>query len=199
MQNVAWATITVSSDRPPNRFTNVWFSARPVTMPGSAIGSTTMNETVLRPKKSNRDTAIASSVPSSSAIAAAPSATFSDSRNASRAPWLWIALSSQWVVKPANGHRTDFESLNAYSPISPSGTHRKISVTALPIRRLQRRADEVIIAATSQAAEGTQPPRDQEVDDHDRHRHHRVRGGERHVGAEVAVHERADELVPGAD
>src|SRR6476469_1893705 len=167
MQNVAWATITVSSDRPPSRFTNVWLSARPVTMPGSAIGSTTMNETVLRPKNENRDTAIASSVPRISATAAAASATRSESKNALRAPSLWIAADSQCVVKPENGHFTDFESLKAYSPIRPSGTYRNTSVMPLPIRRAQFRAGEVIGgASSSQAVEGTQPARDQEVDDH---------------------------------
>ena len=52
MQNVAWPMMTVSrpSDT-PSTCVNVAFSAMPVTMPGSAIGRTTRNETASRPKK----------------------------------------------------------------------------------------------------------------------------------------------------
>ena len=52
MQNVAWPTITVNSDRStPSTCVNVAFSAMPVTMPGSASGRMIRNETVSRPKK----------------------------------------------------------------------------------------------------------------------------------------------------
>ena len=108
MQNVAWPTITVNSPSPmPNGVStsrNVAFSAMPVTMPGSAIGSTTRNEIVSRPKKRWRATANAASVPSSSAISVAPVAAFIDVSSASRTPGLWNALSNHSSVKPGIGH-----------------------------------------------------------------------------------------------
>ena len=58
MQNVAWPTMIVHSARSTlSTCVKVALSAMPVTMPGSAIGSTTRNEIVLRPKKSKRATA----------------------------------------------------------------------------------------------------------------------------------------------
>ena len=55
MQKVAWPTITVNSpSSTPNGSStsrNVALSAMPVTMPGSAIGRITRNETASRPKK----------------------------------------------------------------------------------------------------------------------------------------------------
>ena len=52
MQKVAWPMIDVKrpSDT-PSTCVKVALSAMPVTMPGSAIGSTTRNETASRPKK----------------------------------------------------------------------------------------------------------------------------------------------------
>ena len=54
MQNVACPTMIVNSpSRTPNGAStsrNVAFSAMPVTIPGSASGSTTRNEIVSRPK-----------------------------------------------------------------------------------------------------------------------------------------------------
>ncbi len=52
-QNVAWPMITVASPSvTPSAEVKVAFSAMPVTMPGSVIGSTTRKLTVFRPKKS---------------------------------------------------------------------------------------------------------------------------------------------------
>jgi hypothetical protein len=52
MQNVAWPTTIVSSPSDtPSTCVKVEFSAMPVTMPGSAIGRTTRNDTASRPKK----------------------------------------------------------------------------------------------------------------------------------------------------
>ena len=55
MQNVEWPTMTVNSPKsmPIGRsvVAIALDSAMPVTMPGSAIGSTTRIDTVLRPKK----------------------------------------------------------------------------------------------------------------------------------------------------
>ena len=76
MQNVACPTITVASPSVmPSAEVNVAFRAMPVTMPGNVIGSTTRKLTVLRPKNSYRWTANAAIVPSTSAIAVAPTPT----------------------------------------------------------------------------------------------------------------------------
>ena len=56
----------------------------PVMMPGSAIGRISRSETVSRPKKRERQTAAAASVPSTSAISVEAAATWSDRRSASR-------------------------------------------------------------------------------------------------------------------
>ena len=55
------------------------FSAMPVTMPGSAIGSTSRNETASRPKKLKRATPNAAIEPSRSATPVATSATRTES------------------------------------------------------------------------------------------------------------------------
>ena len=60
------------AERDPSAEVNVAFSAIPVTMPGSVIGSTTRKLTVCLPKKSYRWTANAAIVPSTSAITVAP-------------------------------------------------------------------------------------------------------------------------------
>ena len=52
MQNVACPTTSVKNVSPPSAWVNRVFSAMPVTMPGSAIGSSTSSETASRPKKS---------------------------------------------------------------------------------------------------------------------------------------------------
>ena len=76
--------ITVSRLRSmPRTWVNVSLSATPVTMPGRAIGRMTRNETVSRPKKRWRATAIEASVPSTSAIAVATAPTLSEVTNAS--------------------------------------------------------------------------------------------------------------------
>ena len=85
----------------------------PVTMPGSASGRITRNEITSRPKKRWRATAMAASVPSTIAIAVAPSPAFTDVQSASRTPGLWNALSNQVSVSPSIGHDCDRESLNA--------------------------------------------------------------------------------------
>src|SRR4051794_22089699 len=72
----------------------VALSAMPVTMPGSASGSTTRRETAPRPKNSNRDTARAASVPSTRAMSVAPTPAFTDVHSASRTPGLCTALSN---------------------------------------------------------------------------------------------------------
>jgi len=95
------------------RLRKVAFSAIPVTIPGSAIGRMIRNETASRPKKRWRETAIAASEPSTSAIAVAPAAAFSETRSASRTPGLSIARPNQRVVSPSIGQTSERRSLKA--------------------------------------------------------------------------------------
>ncbi len=117
MQKVACPTMIVKSPRStPNgsgRLRKVAFSAIPVTIPGSAIGSTTRNETASRPKKRCRATASATSDPSTSASAVAPSAACSDVQSASRTPGLSIARPNHSVVSPWIGQTSERRSLKA--------------------------------------------------------------------------------------
>ncbi len=50
MQNVAWPATSVKNVSPPSAWVKSVFSAMPVTMPGSAIGSSTSSDTASRPK-----------------------------------------------------------------------------------------------------------------------------------------------------
>ena len=92
-----------------------------MTMPGSASGRMTTNEIVSRPKKRWRETANAASVPSSSAIAVAPVAAFSDVHSASRTPGFSIARPNQSSVRPGIGHFSVRRSLNAYRKMTAIG------------------------------------------------------------------------------
>src|SRR4249919_1231344 len=104
MQKVAWATITVNSERSmPNTWVKVLLSATPVTIPGRAIGRMTRKEIVSRPKKRCRATASEASVPRTRAIAVAASPTLIEVQNASRAV-LSIALGNHSKVNPGGGH-----------------------------------------------------------------------------------------------
>ena len=76
----------------------------PLTMPGSAIGSTMRNEIELRPKNLKRCTARLAMVPSTRAMAVAKSPTLTEVHRASRTPWLCNAVSHQWRVYPSGGH-----------------------------------------------------------------------------------------------
>ena len=73
-------------------------SARPVTIPGSAIGRMTRNEMISRPKNLERETASDASVPSTSAIKVAPRAALTESRSASRTSGLFHATPNHFVV-----------------------------------------------------------------------------------------------------
>ncbi len=79
-------------------FRIVAWRASPVMIPGSASGRMTRNEIVSRPKKRERDTASAASVPRTSAIAVAPSAAFTERSSASRTSGLCQATPNHFVV-----------------------------------------------------------------------------------------------------
>ena len=79
-------------------FKIVAWSASPVMIPGSAIGRMTRNEIVSRPKNAERETAIAASVPRTSAMVVAPSAALTDSLSASRTSSSCQATLNHFVV-----------------------------------------------------------------------------------------------------
>src|SRR3954452_15200009 len=114
MQKVAWPTITVNRLRlMPRTWVKVSLRATPVTIPGSAIGRTTRNEIVSRPKERWRATASDARVPRSIAIAVAATPALSEVTSASRGPLSWKAWLNQWVVRPGGGHARTFDELNA--------------------------------------------------------------------------------------
>src|SRR3954454_10275660 len=122
MQNVACPITIVSNPngRPISR--NALLRAMPVTMPGSAIGRRTRSEIVLRPKNRYRDTANAAIVPSSSAMAVAPSPAFTLVVSAARAPEECHALVHHVVVNPRGGQPNVRELLNELMTTTTRGT-----------------------------------------------------------------------------
>src|SRR4051812_6935507 len=87
-------------------------SAMPVTMPGSAIGSTSANDSVSRPKKRNRCTASAASDPRTSDRTVAPIPTCSDRIRALRSSGLENAAEYHEVVQFVMGHDWARSALN---------------------------------------------------------------------------------------
>ena len=127
MQNVAWPTMIVNSPAliPKTGCSRFWItdcSATPVTMPGSAIGRITSRLITRLPKKSNRVSARASSAPSTSAIAVAPSPALTEVHSASRGPWACSARSHHWVVNDGGGQPKVRSELNELSATIASGT-----------------------------------------------------------------------------
>lgn len=88
--------------KPGSRLTvlNAVNSARPVTIPGKAIGNSSNSEMAFLPKKSRRQSAAAASVPSTNAIAVDNAAIFSDNVTASRISLRCAATLNQRSVSP---------------------------------------------------------------------------------------------------
>src|SRR5258706_15391839 len=139
MQNVAWAITRVMRPRPMPTWWNPAFSEIPVTMPGSAIGSTTSNDTVLRPKNANRWTANDSADPSTTAMSEARVAVFTEVQSASvgKPPWA-NAFVHQLSVKPVGGHENDRAVLNDSTAITINGAYRKATPRPATTRRAAR-------------------------------------------------------------
>src|SRR5437763_15072024 len=113
MQKVAWPAITVKRlKETPSTWVKVFDSATPVTIPGSAIGRMTRNETVSRPKKRWRATASDASVPRISAIAVATNDTLSEVSSGPPGPALPYARENQCNVRLGGGRCSRFEELN---------------------------------------------------------------------------------------
>src|SRR5215470_4991143 len=89
------------------------FSARPVMIPGSAIGSTKTNEIELRPKNLARESPNAASDPSTSASAVASRLARNESQSAPRTSSSCHASENHFVVKPGIGQLWIFDELNA--------------------------------------------------------------------------------------
>ena len=75
MQNVAWPSTIVQNEKGMSASAKAERSEMPVMMPGSAIGRMRRSEIASRPKKRERATAAAASVPSTSATSVAIAAT----------------------------------------------------------------------------------------------------------------------------
>src|SRR4029079_11360917 len=88
-------------------------SAMPVMIPGSAIGSTKMNDTACCPKNLWRESANAASEPRISATAVAVRPALTESQRASRTSWSCHASENHLVVKPGMGQLWMFDALNA--------------------------------------------------------------------------------------
>src|SRR4030088_2433197 len=113
MQKVAWPITIVSSENVRLLKLMNEFSAIPVMIPGSAIGSTSTSDTASRPKKRKRSTANAAIVPSTIAIAVASSPARTDSHSAWRTSVLFQVEENQRVDRPGSGQLWMFEELNA--------------------------------------------------------------------------------------
>ncbi len=113
MQNVACPITIVQSDRLMWPKMKNEFSAMPVTIPGSAIGSTSRNVTDSRPKKRKRASANAAMEPSTSATDVASTAARTDSQMALRTSGEFHATQNHFVVKPVIGQLCTFDALKA--------------------------------------------------------------------------------------
>src|SRR3954452_9100101 len=131
MQNVAWPTTIVVSEKLISWKVKKEFSAIPVMIPGSASGSRITSDTASRPKKRKRCTANDAMVPSTIAIAVEISAARSDSHSASRMAWLWNVEENHLVERPSSGQLCTFDSLNAYRQMSAIGNSRKTTISAV--------------------------------------------------------------------
>ena len=81
----------------------------PVMIPGSAIGSTSANETASRPKKRKRCTPNAAIEPRMTATSVAASPALNESVSASRISWSCHAGENHFVVSPAIGQLWTFD------------------------------------------------------------------------------------------
>src|SRR5439155_5935029 len=101
------------------------FRARPVMIPGRAMGRTRKKDSASRPKNLNRCTAKAASDPRPRAMTVAPPAAFTDARRACRTSLFRHATPNQRVVRLAGGHFCPTAELNAYRKMTAIGTYRK--------------------------------------------------------------------------
>src|SRR5271154_3883249 len=122
MQKVACPITIVSSEKVrPEKVMNE-LSAIPVMIPGSASGSTNMNEIASRPKKRKRCTTNAPIEPRTSAIVVASTPARIDSQNAWRISSLCHVDANHLVDRPLSGQLWTLDGLNAYTTVNAVGT-----------------------------------------------------------------------------
>ena len=114
-------------------------AAMAVTMPGSAIGSSSRNEIASRPKNALRYTASEASVPSTSAMPVDTAATRSESPIACHTSSRAQATPNQLSVRPGGGKvKVESSVLNAYRMMIRNGRYRNASTPATARRSGQR-------------------------------------------------------------
>src|SRR4029079_19614010 len=113
MQKVAWPTTIVAVEKLIPAVRTVALSARPVTMPGRAIGRTSDREKTSRPKNRDRWIANAASEPRTTATAADAPPTWSDRISASRTDGLSHAEPNHSVLNSLIGQTWMRCALNA--------------------------------------------------------------------------------------
>src|SRR5258708_2410552 len=113
----------------PEKLMTEW-SAMPWMMPGSAIGSTKMNEIASLPKKRKRCTANAAIEPSRIAMPVENSPARTDSHSAWRISALCQVEENQRVESPDSGQLWTFDGLNAYATMIAIGTNRNSMISA---------------------------------------------------------------------
>jgi len=121
MQNVACPITIVKKVNLPKKFVKTLFRAIPVTIPGSAIGSTKRRDIASLAKNSYLDIAAAASEPRMSAIEVAIRAVITERITASRIPSLAAALLHQTVVKPVGGQAKDLLVLKEFITTRANG------------------------------------------------------------------------------
>src|SRR3984893_7503736 len=147
MQKVAGPRMIVVSEKlTPLKLMNE-FSAMPVMIPGSAIGSTNRNEIDSRPKKRKRWTANAAIEPSSTAIAVESSPARTDSHSAWRISALCQVEENHFVDRPCRGQLCTLDGLNAYTRMIAMGKNRNSKINAVHTANARRLKRSVPITA----------------------------------------------------
>src|SRR3954451_22918504 len=113
MQKVAWPTTIVAVENVMPAVRALAFSARPVTMPGRAIGRTSDRENASRPKNEKRWIANAAREPRATAARLENRATWTERPIASRTDGLSHADPNHWVLNSRIGQTWIRCALNA--------------------------------------------------------------------------------------
>src|SRR5512139_702467 len=172
MQKVAWPATIVQKPGSMPTVRMPASSARPVRMPGNAIGSTNSSVIDSLPVNVRRASANAASVPNTSASSVAAEATMSDSRIDSQMSVRANATSNQCNVKPGGGNWYVRSSVvNAYSTITQTGACRKTRPHAAATFVNSEGCSHDGRRCRSERIERPQPPGQHQVDadQHDRH------------------------------
>ena len=122
-QNVAWPTMIAGMPKfSPGIASTIDDRASAVTIPGNAIGSTSANEIVSRPKKRARAIANDAREPSTSAMIVAKIPMRNELATGCRRAWLCSAFVNHENVRRFGGHDTTESFVNAYRTTTINGT-----------------------------------------------------------------------------